>query len=236
MVCKLCHADRTLIDAHVIPRPFFTAQAAIGADAKLVSNVRGEFPKRTRTGVYDTVELLCYGLSKFTAVLNGNETIGFALPSFDYERLKLFFISLVWRAGESSHAFFRRVSLGQYADRARANLLARDPGAPDDFATVLSAFTVGGRLPTGGLPIADPFREKWDGVTAYRFSLGVITAYVKVDQVPFGPVLRKHCLRPADSLRVISRDFANSSEMRVLRRIAGAPLNRRVFGQDRGGR
>lgn len=251
--CKFCGIARPLINAHVIPRPFFTDQKSLGGSSKLLSNVDGEFPKRSRIGVYDGeilcaecdgamgiwdqygIELLLHGLADFTPVPNAEAPVAFVRPVFDYPKLKLFFLSVLWRAGESSHPFFRRVKLGPYSERIRSLLLAKSPGEPEDFDTVLSAFTVGGKLPAEGLPIADPFRERWEGVNAYRFSFGVITAYIKVDKHRFSPVLSKQCMRPGQPLNLIERDYELSSELKVICGIARENKNRSAFGSTRKG-
>lgn len=247
MTCRLCGLDKPLIDAHIIPRPFFTVPAMLGSGAKVLSDKSGEFPKRSRTGIYDPgilcapcdreigvwdqygVELLCHGLADFARVASSSGVAALVLPSFDYHRLKLFFMSVLWRAGVSSHPFFRRVQLGPHAERLGERLLARDPGAPEDYSVALSAFTVGRDVPPEGLPIMDPFRERWSGVNAYRVSLGVVAAYVKVDKVRFTGPLSNYCLRPGERLVLVAREFGRSRELRVIDSITALRKHHRLF-------
>jgi hypothetical protein len=247
MTCQLCGRDAPLINAHIIPKPFFRTTRQKGLASMLVSNKAGERPKRSRTGVYDShilcascdrrigvwdqygVELFVHGLASFTPLSKANELIAFQQPSFDYARLRLFILSVLWRSHISSHPMFDRVRLGPHAKRLRAMIEHGQPGDSTDFSTVLSAFTLNGRLPNVGVPIADPFRERWHGVNAYRLSLGVVTAYVAVDQHPLPDYLRSIAVADGQPLLLVERDFASSSEARAVRSIARAPQNTGLF-------
>jgi hypothetical protein len=247
MKCRLCGHERALIDAHIIPKPFFIGQKAVGQSAKVLSNLPGQYPKRLPIGVYDStilcascdsslgrwdeygVSLLLRGLSEFAPLSPGPDPIAFVRPTFDYGRLKLFWMSVLWRAGEASHDLFRKVRLGPYAGRLREMLLAEDPGDTDEFTTLLSAFTVEGRIPEGGAPIMDPFVERWDRVRAYRLSAGVITAYIKVDHARFRESFRRSALKPNAPLVILTREFGTSSEADVARAVVAEPLNKRAF-------
>jgi hypothetical protein len=83
------------------------------------------FPKKTPVGVYDTKLVCRICEDKFGDWINyaqqllqdeplngkklfvGLQLIGYELPKFNYAKLKLFFVSLLWRASESSHPFYR---------------------------------------------------------------------------------------------------------------------------------
>jgi hypothetical protein len=160
-------------------------------------------------------------------VTHRDQLIALTLPTYDYDRLKLFIISVLWRAGISTLPAMRRVNLGPYARKARQLIAEASPGAPDDFAVVLSVFTRGTRSQPA--PIMDPFRERWNGVNAYRLSFGSITAYVKVDQGMLPPQLRALMLSPGAPLQLVGRDYLSSTEASVVKGIVNAPQNRRAF-------
>jgi len=218
MTCRLCERDVPLIQAHIIPRPFYRMSDATPSTAKVLSNRPGDHPKRVRTGFYDT-GILCgpcderigiwdqYGAQVFVRELptlapqpNAERPVAFMRRTFDFARLRLFLLSVLWRAGVSSLDMFRRVRLGPYAAQLHRMILDGDPGDADNFSTVLSAFTVDGRLPSTGVPLSDPFRERWQGVNAYRLSFGTVTAYVKVDQSPFPPSFARIAMREGQPL------------------------------------
>lgn len=60
--------------------------------------------------------------------------------NIDYSKLKLFYLSLLWRASISSRPMFKAVDLGtKYTDRIRQMLHTQDPGKDTEF--VIVAFT-----------------------------------------------------------------------------------------------
>jgi hypothetical protein len=149
--------------------------------------------------------------------------------AFDYTRLKLFFLSVLWRAHESSLPFFSRVDLGSHRPRLLQLISSGNPGTPEEFSVLLSAFTVENRLPPAGAPILDPHPEDWDGVHAYRLSLGVVTAYIKVDDRPYSGSFAQLVLKPDQPLTLIAREFGGSAEANVARSIVEQPANQRAF-------
>jgi hypothetical protein len=248
MICRLCGRDAQLIDAHVIPRPFFGEVDGGKQRVKVLANRPGEYPKRLPIGFYDP-ELLCancdnevlgqwdeYGVQVLLQERellvpqpNAAAPVAFLRQDYDYTRLKLFFLSVLWRANESSLPFFGKVSLGPYRRPLFEMIYAGDPGQPETFSVLLSVFTNNNVIPAIGTPILDPHRERWDGVNAYRLSFGVVTAYVKVDRAIFGDSFNRLVLRPNEPLTFIAREFGEASERHVARSIARSPQNQRAF-------
>jgi hypothetical protein len=247
MTCRLCGSDVPLIKAHIIPKPFFLKYGTDGGVPRFLSNTPGVYPKRVPVGLYDRA-ILCrvcdarigdwdhYGidlflrhLDSFEPVKRDAETIAFSQSTFDYKLLRLFLLSVLWRAHLSTHPAFQRVRLGPYADILKRLIELADPGDPSEFDIVLSVFTIDGKIPETGVAIMDPFREHWEGVSAYRLSLGLITAYIKVDQAQFHDAFLKSAVRPGRPLVLLKRDYRTSSERRIAQTIARDPQNRRAF-------
>ena len=130
MECKFCHQDRKLIKAHVVPRSFFEINPA--ELPRLATDKDGTFPKRAPTGIYDT-QLVCETCERLISpyddyaqrllladreaasqVVYEEQVIAYNYGAYDYQKLKLFFLSLLWRASESSHTFYRRINLGSH--------------------------------------------------------------------------------------------------------------------------
>jgi hypothetical protein len=251
MICKLCGTDKELIEAHVIPRPFFAEVDGGHNRAKVMANRAADFPKRLPIGLYDSgmlcatcdqqiarwdeygIELLLQRRHELTPIPTVDDPVAFVRDSFDYSRLKLFFLSVLWRAHESTLAFFGKVQLGPHRDRLFQMIVDADPGTPEEFSVLLSAFTIDNRFPKSGAPILDPHPERWEGVNAYRLSFGVITAYVKVDRAPFAGSFAELQLKPARPLTLIAREFQGSAEERVARSIVARPENERAFRRRR---
>ena len=241
-ICKLCTNEATLIDAHVIPRSFWEIDAA-QPPPRMVTNIKGVFPKRIPIGVYDqtivcepcersfsdydsyAARLFLNRFNEFEEVRDSNRRLtGYVLRNVDYRLLKLFVIAILWRASVSSHSFFSRVRLGPFEERAREMLVRRDPGDTATFATLFSVWDGAESV------MMDPFAERWDGVRSYRFYLDRFVAYIKVDRRPLPEQLAKAALTPEGPLHVVSRQLAASKDFRVAQHILTYETNRRRRG------
>ena len=149
------------------------------------------------------------------AIYDGPRKIAWRIQRFDYRRIKLFFLSLLWRASVSTHAFYSRVSAGRFERKLRDMLRAGDPGAPDDFAVSLARFD-DPRL-TGML---DPHADRYDGIKYYRFYIAGFVAYIKVDRRPPPPSLTDFVVRDNMPIIVLMRASSGSKDTAVMRDIA----------------
>ena len=143
--------------------------------------------------------------------------VGYEYPAYDYAKLKLFFLSVLWRAGASSNQFFNRVDLGPHLDILKNLLLSADPGQPDEYAVILAVFDDD----SGWAKIMDPFLEHYgeNNIQFYRLHVGNFIAYVKVDRRPADSQMRDSQLIPDTPLRIVRRSFAESKERRIMAEI-----------------
>jgi hypothetical protein len=130
--CKYCGQEKKLIDAHIIPEAFFRPLLNEKDPPQLMTNIGGIFPKRVRKGIYDKTilcrecednfapwddyaqSLLLQRLKDTRALWHGGEIAGLAFPNYDYTKLKLFFISVLWRASVSTQRFYEKIQLGPF--------------------------------------------------------------------------------------------------------------------------
>lgn len=240
MLCRICRTERNLIEAHVIPEAFFRRFREEGSVPRLLSNNETEHPKRIPTGVYDpgilcadcekmfgpwdqyAVELLSDELPGARVVRQGERILAHEIDDWRYERLKLFFISLAWRASVSSHPMFQRVRLGPYEARARQMLVDGQPGSSSEFCVVLSRFD-----PDLGAAIMDPFTARTAGTNYVRFYLGTVMADIAVDRRALPAPLPQLALRPGEPLRIVERQLHAGPELPILRDIVTRPKNLR---------
>jgi hypothetical protein len=136
---------------------------------------------------------------------------------FDYKKLKLFFISMIWRASVASHQFFSKVSLGQFEDIAKQHIANSDPGASEDFSTLLAKLD----HPLAK-PILDPHEDKSWGVDYYRFYLASYIAYIKVDHRPTPMQLSQFIMAENRPLYIVCRDFGKSKELNLMKKLLGS--------------
>ena len=92
------------------------------------------------------------------------------LSDLDYLQLRLFQLSVLWRAGVSSLPFFSDVQLGPFAEELRKLVLAGEPGLPDRFCCIMFGLKYEKEAFTG--VIMQPGRTRLNGQIAYRFVFG----------------------------------------------------------------
>lgn len=229
-MCRLCSNDGRLVASHIVPKSFF--QIDPNSLPSLISNTEGSFPKKAPSGVYDYIlcdscersfsdydshaaKILIHDIKRYVSFRFESEVLAYTVPHADYRLMKLFAIATLWRASVSTHNFYRRVALGPFEAVAREMLIAREPGDAETFSTWWSIFKMDW---TPG--IMDPFREKWSGVTAYRFYLGRVLAYIKVDQRPTPDHFAEFNLRPGRPLTLIARRFETSKDLKAMKAVA----------------
>ncbi len=237
--CQLCGSSAKLVRSHTIPEAFFR-EADTGMETpRLYTNVEGRYPKRAPIGVYDrfacakcesrfqswddyAIRLFIRDFAEFEKTSIDQETAFLQLEDYLYKDLKLFFISHLLRAHLSSQDFYGRVELGRYFQEVKNLVLAENPGEIDDFSITLSRWRVGEDREEFAKALVSPFRERWDGVNAYRFYLGLTVAYIKVDKRSFRSPFRDVAMSPNRPLYVIERVFENSKDFAALKMIARA--------------
>jgi len=222
-LCQLCGTAGPLVDSHVVPQSFWKGVTSGKSPGQILSNTPGEFPRRSPTGVYgqfvcgpceasfgqyDDYAKTCLldGVTHAKTLYRAGTKVALEFPSFDYRKLKLFFLVTLWRAHCASDAFYKKVSLGPYANPIRALITAGDAGTPDDFSVVLATFDPDkDPLNLRHAPM-DPHPERFDGIRVYRLYLAGYVAYIKVDRGLLPATLRAFQLDPGQPLRVVMRD------------------------------
>lgn len=233
MICKFCLNEKKLIKAHIIPAGFFRRLNDGEIGPKLLHEK--EYPKKAPLGVYDST-ILCGDCEKIFGdwdahaqeimslqsigepLAVGDKIVAHKISAFDYDKLKLFFVSLVWRASVSSHKFYSRISLGPWESVAKNMIATSDPGDDEGFATTVSRFA---SHPLG-VAVLDPHHERFQNINYCRFYLSDYVAYIKVDKRS-APSPHAECkMKRGCPLYVVSRDLSRSKELPLIHRIAGA--------------
>lgn len=235
MICKLTGKAGSPVKAHIVPESFYLIRPEQGP-LRLVTNTPGRFPKRSPVGLYDSTivtaegeacfapwdsyaaELLLHGFPTATPLKQDQgQIVGYEYSSFDYTKLKLFFLSVLWRAGASSYEFFKRVNLGPHFEVLRNMLFNADPGRPDEYAVVLAVFDDDPEW----AKIMDPFPGRYgrNGIRFYCLYVGNFIAYVKVDKRPADAPMRELQVTPDAPLRILRRAYAESKERRIMAKI-----------------
>ncbi len=135
-ICKFCGKEKKLIKAHIIPKNFYTARKqdkylcintkAVrctysqmgGYDSNILcgecdNNILGEFDK-------EGYRILFGDFSKYKYMQLHPQYRIYQLDNteFDYEKLRNFFISILWRASISKLEEWSNINLGRYEKKA----------------------------------------------------------------------------------------------------------------------
>jgi hypothetical protein len=230
MQCKLCGCDKKLVDAHIIPRSFHEPLKQGGETPIIITSKPGVYPKQSHIGVYDK-EIVCeaceaifspwddYGHKFLTQKLedarfigSNGERLAYNFGPCDYKNLKLFFLSVLWRAGASKQQLFNKVQLGPYEEKLRQVILSKEAGGVADFSIALSKFDA----PANETGILNPDRTEYDGVNHYQLYLGGYMAIIKVSNQPPPKCFDGLYLAPNQDVYCIVRNFRESKEFMAM--------------------
>lgn len=203
-----------------------------GQSTIVLSNAPGIYPRRSHIGEYD--QIVCEGCERifspwddyanelllnewsdnnyFETVEHGRLSYDFA--ETDYAKLKLFFLSVLWRANASSRPMFSRISLGPHANNLSSMLRASNPGDWSDFAVTVTRYTD----EYGRNILLDPHPVRFGGVNYVQINLAGYVVYIRVDR-RHHKSLHTTALRPGQPLRVLLRDMTKSKEFEVVKKI-----------------
>lgn len=205
ITCKLTGIVGPSVKSHIIPRALYKLGGKPGNTILLGKDGKMRIG-RLPIGEYDSTILVEEGERHFSDVddyaakfflnrqnhndghtgrlfLVGNKPAYAELGEGQYspDLLRLFCMSVLWRAGVSNRPFFNQINLGEHEERLRSCLLRRDPGPVSDFSVILSRYA---DTPENGWPIHAPLMKKVDGITYCRFMLTDTVFDVKLGHDP----------------------------------------------------
>ncbi len=235
--CRFCGQVKRLVKSHVVPQAIHKDVQPEDDVIKMYSNTRG-WGKKSLTGAYG--QFLCqdcenhvgqddqYGIEFVRKYKDGRT--GAPLGSFrerfiadvDYAKLKLWVMSMLWRADACGYEFFKRVNLGEKWRRSLTkSIRLREPGDVDYFAVTATLFDEkDDKEDYGQIIMANPHRENVCGVNWYRFYVyGGFTFFIKVDQRKLPDELARYALREGEPFTILRRKFSNG-EQEAFRRLS----------------
>lgn len=243
MKCKLCEIDKNLIQAHIIPRAFFVA---VNPDpnnpSKIITNKKDIYPKKSRIGVYDE-NILCgecdgkfqkydnYAISVFrdksiafeNLVIEGKFS-GYLINP-DYKLLKLFFLSMLWRAGISTHIFYSQVCLGPHEKIIKEMLMSENPGSSSDYAVILGKFDEDPEL----VPIIHPWKNRIENVLYYNFVFYGYQTSIRVSSNIMRHCVNELVLTQLQPTAIVLRPYRGSNYYNMAIKVAKSQRSN-IFG------
>ena len=223
MKCKLCLLDKPLLkESHIIPDWFYNSLYDPSHSFFEFSERCGKFIKRKKfTGEYES-DILCkecdnkifneryedYAHAIFfnnnklkkdlRPIFNGPFIVDgkqyYRIVNLDYARIKLFFLSMIWRASISDREVFTNVKLGSKEEEAlRKMLLLNDPGGEQIFPMAFYTFPSGIK---GNQIIVQPTTKQLENhiVTTFVLPDLIILYFIPEEEHEFSdPFINRSC-------------------------------------------
>jgi len=230
MQCKLCLQDKPLIqESHIIPRGFFR-NASDNIDKEFGSVKPGDKAswlyskesksKQIQCGIY-VADILCKDCEQKLGILdNYGQTILLAeknvekddkknlwkVPNINYKKLKLFFISVLWRSHICNHSFFSAVNLTSNLEiKLREMIVEENPGSENEFSVFLLRYR---EVEAIKFTI-----YKWkQPCETYNFRLGYYAVFIKVDENSWPDTFQKYMLKPEQELLISIQNYKETRE------------------------
>lgn len=204
MQCGLCKNESVLIKkSHIIPR--FMYKDLFEEDYIIIARSNDlDKHKKIQTGIFeknilcqncdniiigsleDYAKRLLYGgrlknKPSFYRTVTRGRLKKYTLLNVDYKSLKLFILSILWRASISKADFFRGVDLGPHEERIRKMILNHDSG-PDSIYQFCMMATGSSAEVTSRLIVA-PKRIKRNGNTFYALLINQLVFLVNISEL-----------------------------------------------------
>ena len=237
-ICRLCLKEAELRNSHILPEFLYGNLYDEKHRTLLIS--RGD-EKVIQKGLRE--KLLCQScetkLSKYEQY--AKEIID-EIPNFakddnlgliysdgvDYVKLKLFQLSILWRASISSHVAFSQVNLGSHENIIRTMLDTGNPGNVIDYGCLM-ILTLETELLHAIIQSPTRFTKKLEGHTAYKFPTGNLEWIFLVTRYRISHHLQQLFLQENGFLRIVLSRYDERSQLmkiaQTLRKFDGKPYS-----------
>jgi len=235
LTCRLCLENKALIEAHIIPRCLYAPLKHASGPMMRISRDPGVPPRASHTGEYDT-DILCTDCDNLFSPWDSYACdillqqlpeqrikVGptgqrfYVVGDYDYTRLKLFVLSVLWRMSVSTRPAFRNVKLGPFEGQLRKRLLDKDPGTAKDFPVFIYRYLDD----VGAFTILETRPERLLAMRVYNVGLPGYIGVVKVDRQPLPIAIGPLVLKPNGPLFIGLRDMQREPEWRLVQQIFG---------------
>lgn len=243
--CKFCGSEATLIKAHIVPAGLYDRNEGSKDAFKVISTDNPGRTTKSWTGIYDD-DLVCRACEdrwdswdsyavKFlrnieklaTRITHNGALIAYQADEYDYDRLKLFFLSVAWRCAASQRREFCLVELGPYQAKLKEAIENNDP---DNYAGLDVSLTRFDDTKLG-TALLNPHRERFDGINYLRIYMYGYTVSIKMDRRCGTVVFRPLKMTRGQPLMIGLRNFDGSPEHKLmLNMVRGKSAHRKGKG------
>lgn len=234
MICKLCKQEKELVKSHIIPKFFFKylypEEKIKGKALWLVDGSRG-IKSKSWIGPYE--RLLCkecdgmlgcydnYAKRLFIdqePIFYPRTDQALLLPNVDYKKVKLFFLSLLWRASVSSLPIFSKINIGPYEEKLREIVLGSNSKNREDFPILFAKYDAGKLGQIANKNIQDPISQRIEGINFCLFFLpNGYQIFIKVDKRNLPEPFEKITLKNDGKMIILCRgEYEKSDSFKAL--------------------
>ena len=226
-ICKLCGQNKVLIKAHIIPESFYNfLYNASHAFTEVLDNDGDPKKSRRRKGLYDST-ILCkecdtrlgslyddYGSRIFFGHKNSkmkiNEVVGKNDPRVRWReisnaepgKIKLFLLSILWRAHISNLEFFKDVDLGlSHSKKIMKMISTSDAGKLDEYPILILQYSI--KNSNSRKLLSSIKKYKKDGKTFYAALLSGVIVFWHISLYSISEGLEKFAIDSQNGLKII---------------------------------
>jgi hypothetical protein len=222
--CKLCKAIGPLHPcSHVIPQWMYKMLPQDGRPMQIASSYPGEQQQRSQTGFYGS--FVCPNCEKRFAAWDDyaatillrspvNTDKGLIFGEYDYNKLALFFLSILWRAHACEHKFFEKLDLGSDAAALAQCLLNED-------ADISKKFEI---IPTWSsnilaLGVMTPVKVSVQSTPYWQLYLPLFQVLIKVVPGSGAVCMQALVMTEGKDLYMIEKTFTEFGEIEIAERV-----------------
>jgi len=153
------------------------------------------------------------------------------MDKLDLGRLRIFVISVLWRASVSSRDFFKNVNLGPFEDIAKQIILDNVP-LSDQFPFWMRRYSESDNAK--GIIFA-PMPTRLDGLRFYTLTMNGFTVWIKVDGQKLKPPLYNLwvALTNNGQILVYEKEFKGSAEYSATQKLVIAAASADAMRQKK---
>ncbi len=201
-VCRFCGQETELVSSHIIPDFLFRYVKDKDGSIQRVNINSDNLSRKVKQGYFTDEKFLCRDcdnrifsgwevrasnflrrsvypvMEKVERQFGVKDVHNELITGLDYKQLKLFVLSVLWRAHHSEQAFFSKVDIGQHGPIIKEMLLRGDPGEQDLYEIAML-----GIIDVTGKPfglIVEPEVVENNGQHVCRFIMGSIAYLINL--------------------------------------------------------
>lgn len=206
-ICSLCTKDKKLIKAHIIPDFMYNGMKDDQNVFHSYKDIPNKFhPARIQTGEFDK-EILCddcdngilggkyeryaksiffngmFNLELYSIFKAKDQRSFLIIPGIDYSKMKLFLLSILWRASITKRPFFKEVDLGHKHEKRIRQILYKGI-IPDELEYPILATSFSQKAGPWKQVIASPLKIKLaNNLRGYHFPLRGLNFLILVNSI-----------------------------------------------------